>query len=206
VKTVGRAAPVPVAVRLCVAVAGVAGMAAGSGADTLRSSAVVGLALLALMPALLPRGIWPSLAIGVIICWYLVETSTAGHIDAWRPIAVAACVYVVHTGSALAAVLPYDAVVGPGVLGPWALRAGGVILLTAAFGVFVLALPRLLGSHHLFGATLGGIAVLAVTAIYVVYLGARDPGGRGRAVARRVAGVGARRRRPAGGHVKRPDR
>lgn len=197
-RTLGRATPTPIAVRACVVAFAAAGLVAGSGPDALRSAAVAGLAVVALMPALLPRGVWPSLTIAAIIGWYLLETSTAGHIDPWRPAAVAACVYGVHTGSALAAVLPFDAVVGRGVLGPWASRAGAVILLTVAFAVFVLALPRILGEHHLLGATLGGIAVLTATAAYLVYLGAR--GGGTRTLLRRITGAGARRGRPSGGY------
>jgi hypothetical protein len=198
-RTLGRAMPAPIAVRACVAAFGLAGLAAGSNPDVLRSAAVAGVATLTLMPALLPRGLWPSVTIATIIGWYLLETSTAGHVDAWRPAAVAACVYGVHTGSALAAVLPFDAVVGRGVLGPWALRAGAVILLTAAFAVFVLALPRVLGEHHLLGATIGGLAVLAATAAYLVYLGARRGGDTTRTLGRRIAGAGTRRGRRSAG-------
>lgn len=203
VTTLRRGAPGPVAVRACVALFGLAGIGVGSSAEVLRSGAVAGLVLVVLMPGLLPRGMWPSLAIATIIGWYLVESSTAGHVDAWRSIVVAACAYGVHTGSALAAVLPYDAVVAPRVLGPWAARAGAVILLTVAFAVAVLELPRILGDHHVFAATVGGLAVLIATAMYLVYLGARGYGDSARALVRRAAGVGTRRRPPGepGGHA-----
>ncbi|HKD96318.1 MAG TPA: hypothetical protein VKB69_01835 [Micromonosporaceae bacterium] len=197
-RTLGRATPGPIAVRACVAAAGLAGVAAGSGPDATRAGGIVGLAVLVLMPALLPRGMWPSIAITAIIGWYLLETSAQGHIDAWRPIVVAACVYGVHTGSALAAVLPYDAVVGQRVLGPWALRAAAVTVLTSVLAVFVLTLPRLLGDRHLLGATIGGLAVLAATAMYLVYLGARGYGDSARALLRRIIGAGAGRSRPGG--------
>lgn len=193
--TIGRSTPGPVTVRVGVAVAALGGFAAGSGPDAPHSSAVLVLVLLGLMPAVLPRGPWPTAAIAAIVGWYLLETSTLGHIDGWRPVAVAACVYLVHTGSALAAVLPYDAVVGAGVLGPWALRAGVVILLTAVFAVVELTVPRLVGSgHHLLGATLAGLATLAAIIAYVVYLGAQAYGRSPRARLDRLIGLGARRR------------
>jgi hypothetical protein len=197
-RTLRRGTPGPIGVRLCVALFGLAGVAAGSSAEVLRSGSIVGLAAVVLMPALLPRGMWPSLAIGTMVGWYLVESSTTGHVDAWRTLIVAACAYCVHTGSALAAVLPYDAVVAARVFGPWAQRAGGVILVTVAFAAFVLVLPHILGDRHLFAATLGGLVVLAATAMYLVYLGARGYGDGARALVRRAAGVGTRRRPPRG--------
>jgi hypothetical protein len=203
-RTLGRATPGPIAVRACVALFGLAGIAAASSPEVLRSAAVAGLAVVVLMPALLPRGRWPSLAIATIVGWYLLSSSTVGHVDAWRTVAVAACVYGVHAASALAAVLPYDAVVGRRVLGPWALRAGAVILLTVAFAGFVLALPRILGDHQLLGATLGGLAVLTVAVMYLVYLGVRGYGDSARALVRRAAGAGVRRRRHSAGRPGTP--
>lgn len=170
----------PAMARACVALGALVGFAVGLVPGGSRSAAILGLGVFALMPALLPRGMWPTLSIGAVIIWYVLESSVAGHVSVWRPAVIAACVYVIHTSAALAAVLPYDAVVSPGVLLAWALRAGLVILLTVGFAVFVVAVPGIFGEHKVFAATLLGLLALALLSWYVAVLGGHRPAGRGR--------------------------
>jgi hypothetical protein len=192
IRMAGRTTFGPAMARACVALGALVGLAAGLVPGGTRSPAVLGLAAFAVLPAVLPRGMWPTVSIGVVITWYVLESAVAGGTSVWRPAVIAACVYVIHTSAALAAVLPYDAVVSPGVLLAWALRAGVVILLTAGFAVFVLALPDIVGNHKVFDATLLGLLALGLLSWYVAILGGHRPRWFGRA-------------RPSGS-ARRPDR
>jgi len=82
--------------------------------------------------------------------------------------------YLVHIGSALAAVLPYDAVVTPGVFRPWILRAGLVGVLTATAGASIFTLQRVVSAGSgTVAATVGGFVLLITTTIFLAYLGNR---------------------------------
>ncbi|GAA1794271.1 hypothetical protein GCM10009682_15070 [Luedemannella flava] len=92
----------------------------------------------------------------------------------WRLILVAAAIYPVHTGAALAAVLPYDAVVAPGVLSRWAgqtaaVLAGGVGI---AVGGVLLA-SRVAGWSPLVAPILGLLAIAALAVVLAWLVGRR---------------------------------
>jgi len=73
-------------------------------------------------------------------------------------LALATCLYLGHTLTALAAVLPYDALVNLDVLTGWLTRAVAVILISAVLTVIALGLSSDLAGGAFLIATLVGLA------------------------------------------------
>jgi hypothetical protein len=71
---------------------------------------------------------------------------------------MATVLYLDHTLTALAAVLPYDAVVNLDVVGGWLARALAVVLVSAVLTVIALALSAELAGGAFLIATLVGLA------------------------------------------------
>ncbi|MGW0232177.1 hypothetical protein ACWDWO_28030 [Actinopolymorpha singaporensis] len=96
-------------------------------------------AALALVPAVLP-GTWTVLALELLaMAGWLVRTTAYGSSGSWWALVVlAAAAYLHHTGSALAAVLPLDAVVAGSVLRRWLARSATVIAGTAVVAALAL--------------------------------------------------------------------
>jgi hypothetical protein len=162
-------------VRAAIVVATSGAFALALPADVLRSPGAILFVFVALLPAAAPRGPIPTGTIALIgICWLVSTGFDGAQISVWRLAAVAILIYVIHAGSAFAAVLPYDAVVSPGLFRPWAIRAGFVAVVTVGVALFVLAIPSLIGTnHHLVIATLAGFVLMITIAIYLSYLGNR---------------------------------
>jgi hypothetical protein len=119
----------------------------------------------ALVPAVWPRTRLVSLYLFAIVVGWIVSTSVYGAaISPWRLLPLAALLYLAHTTAALAAVLPYDAVVSPGVIGPWFLRAFGVLVASTALGLLAYFGRDLAGGHAFIGASLAGAALVCVMA------------------------------------------
>ena len=74
------------------------------------------------------------------------------------------------TFGSLAAVLPYDAVISPGVLVRWLRRCGTVVLLTAVVAMFTLLLPRYLPAARYLAASLVGLGLMLALAAYLATL------------------------------------
>lgn len=113
--------------------------------------------------------------IGFTVLLWLVSTDVnPDTVGVWRVCALAMALYVVHVGTALAAVLPYDAVLTPGVFQPWIMRVVIVGVLTTAVGLFIFELKQVVsGGAGSVDATLGGFVLLITTAILLAYLGNR---------------------------------
>jgi hypothetical protein len=168
VRVFKRASLAPTLVRLFILVAASASL-------FLAFPPVALLQLAILLPALFPRTITVTLFISLAVLMWLINTSVnADAITWWRVAALAYTLYLVHVGSALAAVLPYDSVLTPGVFRPWIFRAVVVGVLTALVSLFVFALSSVFtGGHQYLAATLGGLVLLITTAIFLSYLGNR---------------------------------
>jgi hypothetical protein len=176
VRTVSRqAAAGPLVIRGLVWLAGIVALM-----FTVPSSVAFGpgaalIVAVAAVPALAPRGPMPTLVILAAVGSWMANTGVLGtQISLWRVTIVGFALYVLHAGAALAAVLPYDSVISPGVFGPLAARLGVVAAFTVGIGLFVLTIPSLLGTgHRLVGATLAGFVLMLTLAIYLSYLGNR---------------------------------
>ncbi len=164
-----RATVVPTLVRCGIALCGVLAMAVSWPTELLASQFVALLVVIAIWPAAAPRGRAATFAALVAVTGWIVDT--AGYdsrIALWRVLALATLLYLGHTLTALAAVLPYDAVVNLDVPGLWLGRALIVVLVSAVLTVLALGLTADLGGGAFQLATLVGLtAAIGVTALLV---------------------------------------
>ncbi len=127
---------------------------------SLVASRYLGLLLLvALGPMVAPRGRAATIAVLVTVAGWIADTTWYdARIALWRVLAIATLLYLGHTLAALAAVLPYDALVSPGVVAAWLARAGVVVLVSAVVTVLTLGLTAELAGGAFLLATLVGLA------------------------------------------------
>ncbi|TDB70369.1 hypothetical protein [Micromonospora sp. KC721] len=136
VKAARRVSPTTLLVRFGIFVVVLAGLLLAYPAQLFQSRTLLALAVVAALPAAGPRRIWPTFAAIVTVGgWVMASAGYDRPIALWRLLAVAAFLYLGHTLCALAAVLPYDALVDPDVLVRWLARAAAVILATWVVGV-----------------------------------------------------------------------
>lgn len=158
-----RASLGPVLVRVLLFVLAAAMLALAAPSSKLLGP---GLALVVAGPvlvALMPRGRMVGLALLVAMAAWLVGTIVYDdRIVAWRLVALAATMYLTHNVAALAAVLPYDSVIPPGVLASWLVRAASVVGVSGAIGVFSLVEARWLMGPTYVAATVVGVAAVGV--------------------------------------------
>lgn len=168
---VRRATVVPVLVRCGIALAGLLALAVAWPTELLASQFVVPLLVIAVWPAFAPRGRSATFAAMVTVTGWIVDT--AGYdsrIALWRVITLATLLYLGHTLTALAAVLPYDAVVNLDVPGLWIGRALIVVLISAVLSVLALGLTADLGGDAFQLATLAGLAAATGVTVILVRL------------------------------------
>jgi hypothetical protein len=144
---VTRTAPGPAAVRIIAA-------AAAFGAQLVSLPTTVGLgrySILAQTAAVLfaaavgryPRGRWAgAVALMCIGAWVVASVGYGDTPSLVRVGALAGLLYVMHSAAALAAVLPHDCVVPPGVLIRWVMRQGIVLAAGLAVGLGGLVVAR----------------------------------------------------------------
>ncbi|MEU4569307.1 hypothetical protein [Micromonospora sp. NPDC023956] len=162
-----RATLVPFLVRAGVFLTVLVGFTVAFPVDVWFGDALPALLVTALLPALGPRRFWPTFAALVAVGGWLHGTFNQGEpIGLWRLLLLAALLYLGHTLCALAALLPYDAVVDPALVVRWLVRAGGVILAAGVASVLLLTLAGVGGERGALPVTIGGLAVaVAVTAV-----------------------------------------
>lgn len=161
---VARTMPGPFLVRLTVWVAAGIALAFAYPIELVMApSGALSIAAAALLPALLPRtAMVTAIACGVVLGW-LIDTGAYGApVTMSRVLPMTAALYLMHSGAALAAVLPYDTVVSPGLLVRWLLRSSGVIAGTTVFGVLAFVGADLAGDRGYLAASIGGVVVVGV--------------------------------------------
>jgi hypothetical protein len=134
-----RATAWPLGVRLVVFAAAMIAQGFAYPPQAMLGSPTLLIVALAVLPALLPR----TAAVTVfwlitVTGWILATMLYDSQVTLPRLIGLSIALYVVHSGSALAAVLPYDAVVDQLVILRWLMRA--VIVIVASTGLSVAAL------------------------------------------------------------------
>ena len=169
---IARAGPLPVLVRCAIllltlvsfALAYPVGFFAGRGLGLLMIAAV--------LPAVAPRGPFPTLAALVAVGGWVLSTTWYGEpVALWRLLALTGGLYLMHSLCALAAALPFDAVVRPEALAAWVLRALGVVLASAVFAVVLLGLPPVAGGDRTYPVVaLGGPALAVGAAALLAWL------------------------------------
>jgi hypothetical protein len=165
VAMVRRTAPGPALTRLAAAVAAMAALvvAAPSG---LRSVAWYGVgAVVAAGAGLFPRTRWITIVLLLAVIEWLVATiGYGGEVTLARTGLLAAALYVTHSAAALAAVLPYDAVVAPGVLLRWLIRTGAIVVVSLAVALGAMAVLQELQPVPTLAAPVIGAIVAAALA------------------------------------------
>ena len=158
-RALGRATLVPVLVRCGIGVALVLAMAVAWPSQIVASRLALPLLLLALWPALAPRGRGATVAILVAVFGWIADTTWFdARVALWRVVGLAALVYIGHTLAALAAAMPYDALVNLDVVTGWIVRALAVVLVSSVLTVTALALASVLAGGPFVAATLLGLA------------------------------------------------
>ncbi len=117
--------------------------------------------LVALWPALAPRGQATTAVLVLAVGGWLGSTWGGAPGTPISLVAESALLYLLHTSAALAAVLPYDGVVAPGVLARWLARALGVVVVTALFAIVVAAVVQYRAGQEYLVLTLAGLAAAA---------------------------------------------
>ncbi|MFE9688787.1 hypothetical protein [Micromonospora sp. NPDC005806] len=121
---------------------------------------LLALTVVAVLPAVAPRRFWPTFAALVTVAGWLLATVGFDRPPAlWRLLAVATLLYLAHTLCALAALLPFDAVVDPDLVVRWLCRAGGVVLASAVVGIVLAWLGGVGGDRGFQAATVAGLLV-----------------------------------------------
>jgi hypothetical protein len=139
-----------------------------SPADVLtRPGAAVGLVACGAAPALAPRTRLTTMVVLLAVLGWLASTTTYGEpVTLPRLVTLSCLLYLVHTTTALAAVLPYDTIVAPAILVRWLGRTVLVLALTAGFAVAAVLGVRAVGSQaYLVAAVTGVLLVAALTGL-----------------------------------------
>jgi hypothetical protein len=154
-----RSTPTPFLVRCGVGLCGLLAVIVAWPGPIVASEWFVILLLVALYPAVAPRGRGATfLALVVVAGWIADTTGFGARVALWRVLTMATLLYIGHSLTALAAALPYDAVVNLDVVGGWLLRAAIVVLISALLTVVALGLSADLAGGAFLLATLVGLA------------------------------------------------
>jgi hypothetical protein len=176
VQVVGRATPVPLGVRCGVFLAGLLAITVAYPGWVLFNRPGVLLLLLPVLPAVRPRGRFPTLvALVAVVGWLVATTAGAERVDLLGLLVLAAALYLLHSLAALAAVLPYDALVQPQVVARWVGRALAVVLGSAVLAIIVLAAAGRTGQGAGLAAALLGLGVAAALPGLLAWLWRRRP-------------------------------
>lgn len=161
----------PAGVRAGIAVAMALAMSVAWPPELVFGKAGLLIYLVALYPAVAPRGAGPTVAIVVAgIGWIVATTRYEERIVLWRVIILAVLAYLVHTLAALAAFVPLDAIVHVGVLTTWLLRVAEVLLISATATVITLGLATDVSGNAFLVATAIGLAAAAAATLLLARL------------------------------------
>lgn len=176
VATGKRATLGPTLVRATVAVAAFASFLVAYPPGILGAGALLAFAALALLPALWPRGAMPTVAMLVAALGWLVSGADfdVKATTFARMCVMAVLLYLVHAGSALATVLPFDAIITRGLFAPRLIRGLIVLLLTGALAIFTIELPGFANGRREVIASIGGLLVTLAITGYLALLGRRQ--------------------------------
>jgi hypothetical protein len=166
-----RATPVPLGVRCGVFLAGLVAIVLAYPPEILFSRFGSLLLVVPLLPAAFPRGRTPTLVVVLAILGWLYATTVADtSIALWRLLTLAWAMYLLHNLAALAAALPYDAVVPLEVVARWVGRTLGVLLGAAVLGILALSAAGSTGDQPVLAASLLGFAVAVAVAALLAWL------------------------------------
>lgn len=154
-----RATVLPFLLRCAIALCGLVAMAVAWPESLLASQYFAPIALVAIYPAVAPRGRGATFSAVVVVGGWLLDTvGFDARVALWRVLVLATVLYLGHSLTALAAVLPYDAIVNLDVIGLWLARALAVVVVSAVLTVVALGLSAELAGDAFLVATLIGLA------------------------------------------------
>jgi hypothetical protein len=157
-----RATTLPLLVRGGIALALLLALLVAWPLSLTASRWVIPLVVVGAYPAIAPRGRGVTFAVLVVVGgWVLDTTYYDSRVALWRVLSIATLLYAGHSLAALAAVLPYDAIVNLDVIGGWLGRALLAVLISAVLTVFTLGLTAELAGGAFLIATLVGLAAAA---------------------------------------------
>jgi hypothetical protein len=157
-----RATPGPALIRAALFLFSIGALSLTFPVEWLSVTTGLLLAAVAATAALLPRGGATSVVLFVSAGgWTITTGAVPERLTLSRLVAVAGLLYLVHTTAALAAVVPYDTVVQPAVLGRWLARTVAVLVLTTGFAVGAVALVARTGGRTYLVASLVGLGLMA---------------------------------------------
>jgi hypothetical protein len=167
-RRVRRTSVGPAVVRLCAAGAGLVALLVAIPSQVLTVPGVVGACfLVALGVGVAPRSRWVTVVVLLAAAAWIYTTLAYGEqLVLWRLAVLTCATYTMHTGAALAATLPYDAIISPGVLTRWVTRTAAMlgVGLTLGVGAFAVA-DRLHAVSTVVAPVLGLLAVAGVTVL-----------------------------------------
>jgi hypothetical protein len=164
---VARTAPGPAAVRAVVFLAAAAGMWIAAPTPFVSLRLLLPIVVAAALAALIPQGRVVGVTMAFIVGLWVTATLGFGEpASAGRTFMAACALYLTHSAAALAAALPYDAIVDNQVLIRWAGRTAMVIVASGLITALVVLLAPLLTPTTSILALLAGFAVvLALVAL-----------------------------------------
>jgi hypothetical protein len=176
IRRIRRIQPGPALMRLAAGAAAMGALLVAAPAAAAQSSQAGLLVPFAIVVVFFPRTRWVGIAALVsVLLWLLATIADDGPPPLWRLGALAGILYVMHSAAAVAAVLPYDAVVAGRVLLRWAARTIAVTAVSVAIGLGGYAVvDRLPTQRSIIGPIVG--AVLAAMLVGMLALQLRRAG------------------------------
>jgi len=161
---IARVTPVPLILRIIVFVSALIGLWLAAPAEISTPRFLLGIALLAALPGLFPGTRMVDFVLVTALVGWVVTTLVAGEdAEPWRVFGIATALYVSHSAAALAAVLPYDAVVDSRVPLRWAARCGLVIVAAGVLTAAIVVIARTVTAGNSVLVLLVGLGVVIGT-------------------------------------------
>jgi hypothetical protein len=172
IRLIRRTTPGPIVVRAAASAGALVALVVALPPSAVEAPAVFGLAVLsAAGVGLFPRTRWTTVsAVLTVIAWVYSTLADGDQLVLWRVVALAAGLYLAHTGAALAAVLPHDSIVSPGVLTRWAMRTGAVLVVSLGLGLGALVVAQGLRANSTLIAPIVGLAAVAVVTVLLAWM------------------------------------
>jgi hypothetical protein len=172
---VTRATPAPLLLRCAIFLSGLTMFVLAYPVPMLAGRGIVLLLVAAVLPAVAPGRVWPTLAALAAVAGWVAQTSYYDEpIALWRLLGLATFLYLTHSLCALAAQLPYDAAVAPELFTRWVAGALAVVLAAAVLAVLLIALAGRWGEGRFVLAALAGLAVAVLASFLLSSLLRRD--------------------------------
>jgi hypothetical protein len=170
-RVVDQATLMPFLIRCGISVAFLLALAVAWPVEVLAGRFLPALLIAAAWPAVAPRGRAATVVVLLVVAGWIFDTTwNDARIALWRVLAMATLLYLGHTLAALAAVLPYDALVNADVVVGWLGRALIVVLISAVLTVIALGLSTALAGEAFLVATLVGLAAAVGATLLLVRL------------------------------------